>query len=367
MGDRNAKPTRADTSPRYPLLDALRVVAMLDIVAVHVGHRYLLEGIGLPVFIITAVALATRRPRLPAWHTLGAAAGKRARRVLVPWLVWTAVFAVTRAWSGLRSDESTVAGSFYPWMVVSGTSIHLWFLPFIFVAEMAVLAALALAPGNGRKKSRVRGVIPAAAVAAVAAVWLTGRVYDHVGAVQGFAVDSPVYAERAARWAWLTQKSWLFGLASAALGVVVGRTLAASTTAGSARPRRILLVAAAAACGLYVYWAARDRGALPGWPDPIHGHAIWQWWRQSAALLAVALAVQLTGRTPAWLYRLALTTLGIYLVHGWVNVTLLPPLDRTVPYFAEATQTFHGRVAVVWTLSLVLVILLRRTLVRRVL
>ena len=79
----------ATPSPRYPLLDALRIVAMMDIVAIHVTKHYLLWGMGLPVFIIVAVALGVRKPELPEWADLPGAARKRAARVLMPWVVWT--------------------------------------------------------------------------------------------------------------------------------------------------------------------------------------------------------------------------------------------------------------------------------------
>ncbi|MEM6854589.1 MAG: acyltransferase family protein, partial [Planctomycetota bacterium] len=130
-------------SPRYPVLDGLRIVAMMDIVSIHVTGHYLLWGMGLPVFIIVAVALGLRKPELPEWSGLRGAARKRAVRVLMPWVVWTVFFALNRMfWAGVDS-EKTIAGLFYPWMLLGGTSMHLWFLPFIFVAELAVLGLLA--------------------------------------------------------------------------------------------------------------------------------------------------------------------------------------------------------------------------------
>ncbi|MEM8737337.1 MAG: acyltransferase family protein [Planctomycetota bacterium] len=358
-------------SPRYPLLDALRIVAMLDIVSVHINGAYFLAGIGLPVFIIVAVALGVRRPVLPRPADLPALGKKRAWRILWPWVFWSLFFGLNRVIWGVLDPERSIESFFYPWMLATGPSIHLWFLPFIFVAELVVL--LGLAP----LRRVPTGVVVVGAVAlAIAGVWWTGRTYDGAGAMLAFKMDAPEYTHRAIAYGWTVQKSWWFGLASVALGVAVGRTLSIT---GSAWPRRAMLGGAVGLFMLNFLWQAMDSvaradGELVGparWltavPAPIHGQAIWQWWRQFTALLCVAVAIQFTGKTPAWLMRLALTTMGVYLLHGWVNARFLPPLDRYVWNFAEVTKTFHGRLAVAWILTVVLVWLLRRTRLRRVL
>ena len=127
------------SSPRYPLLDLLRVLAMGDIVSIHVTGRYLFAGLGLPVFIIAALTLAFRKPTLPK---LGESARLRTRRVLWPWLVWSAAYGIGYVLLAVKSPDTSLRDLFDPWMVVAGTSVHLWFLPFIFVAELAALAAL---------------------------------------------------------------------------------------------------------------------------------------------------------------------------------------------------------------------------------
>jgi surface polysaccharide O-acyltransferase-like enzyme len=348
------------TSPRYPLLDGLRVLAMIDIVAIHVTGSYLFWGVGLPIFIITAVALSVRKPELPK---LGEAARKRAARILLPWLVWTAFFALNRLfWAGV-DPEREVGEFFYPWMLVAGTSVHLWFLPFIFVAELVVIAAL-------RPLQRLPvGVIIAAAIGlALACVWITGRVYDATY-VPGWGQpdQESTWAEHADFFGWTVRKSWLFGTASVCLGVALGRTLSLTH---SARTRRGLLVGAAVLFALSFVWNA--------WQDgPIHGNAIWQWWRQAAAFFAVALAVQFTGKTSPRVMQLALLTMGIYLLHGWVHARLyhdlLPRLfhheaawDVLWP-IGKVAYNFFGHIAIVWTLTALLVWWLRKTPLRRVL
>ncbi len=338
---------------------------MMDIVSIHVAGDYLLWGMGLPVFIIVAIALGVRKPALPGGSELPGAARKRAVRVLLPWVVWSVFFGINRVfWAGVDPDKAA-GGLFYPWMILGGTSMHLWFLPFIFAAELAVLGLLA-------PLRRVpTGVVIAGALglAIVCIVW-TGAVYDNASPIYGpMSMTSDDYAERAALYGWTVRKSWLFGTASVCLGVALGRTLALSA-GGSATPRRWLLTGAAGLWALYYVWANAENNPV------IHGHAIWQWWRQMFALLLVAVAVQFTGKTPAWLMRVAVLTMGIYLLHGWIasqygNICQL--LYGTIIWDAiwridYVMQNRYSKVAVIWLATAGLVTLLRRSAtLRRVL
>ncbi|MEM1107246.1 MAG: acyltransferase [Planctomycetota bacterium] len=368
MADVNANSPNA--SPRYPVLDALRVIAMLDIVSIHVTDpaTYLLGGMGLPVFIITAVALSVRRPELPTWRRWPGAAWKRAGRILLPWVVWCVFFGISRALGGAMTPDRSVADYFYPWMWGSGTSIHLWFLPYIFVAELAVLGVLA--PLRRVPTGLVIG--GALALAGACVVW-TGAVYDeHAAAYWAMSMDSDDYDERAKFFGWMVRKSWLFGTASVCLGVAVGRTL--SLSAASRRrlfsPQRWLLIGAVLLVGLHFVWDRYQNNPL------VHGHAIWQWWRQTWALLLVAAAMQFTGNTPKWLMRIAVLTMGVYLLHGWVNLRIDQGLRllydtsvwRVLWPIGNVTENYYGRISSVWLLTLLFVALLRRNkTVRRVL
>ncbi|MEM9420546.1 MAG: acyltransferase [Planctomycetota bacterium] len=353
----------ANSSPRYPLLDALRIVAMMDIVSIHVTKHYLFWGMGLPVFIIVAVALSVRKPKLPGWGRLPGVARKRAARVLWPWVVWTIFFGINRLfWAGVDPNKS-VEGLFYPWMILGGTSMHLWFLPFIFVAELAILGVLA-----PLRRVPTRVIIAGSLVLAVGCIVLTGAVYDWASPkYSAMSMSSPDYAERAAYYGWTVQKSWLFGTASLFLGIALGRILSLSAS-GKAMPRRWLLLGAGGLFGLSFVWANFDNPV-------IHGNAIWQWWRQMCAFAAIALAVQVTGKTPAWLMRIAVLTMGIYLLHGWVGARfmhLLGVLYKTPAWqilwpIGSVMNNRYAKVAVVWLLAALVVMLLRRTKVRHVL
>ena len=324
--------------PRYPLLDMLRVVAMLDILSVHLTGGYLIGGAGLPVFIITAVALAVRRPTPPP---VAEVALKRAERVLLPWLFWSGFFGLLLCYAAWVDPGLTLGGAFEPWMWVAGTKIHLWFLPFIFVAELGAVAAV-----RGVGSLRSRGVLVLSLGCAALAVVTAGTVYDQWQAAGDLAGRN-------------VGKSWLFGLASVPLGVAVGRALAAE----GGHTRRGLVPLGLAAL-LTMAWL-RYGLDLPY-------HAVWLGWRQALAFLFVAAAVQWRGEAPPWLTRVAALTVGIYLLHGSIHALvydrLLAHLWDRVPYL-YATMTPAGcRIVVTWLCTAGVVAILRRYRVcRRVL
>ncbi|MEM6458405.1 MAG: hypothetical protein AAF710_03330, partial [Planctomycetota bacterium] len=246
---------------------------------------------------------------------------------------------------------------------VSGPSVHLWFLPFVFVAEVVAVGVV-----RGLQRWKVSdGVLIAGGLGVAAGgVWVTGAVYDAVGGrFMGMSMVGGDYAERSAVWGWTVVKSWLFGVASVGCGVALGRALAWEARRGGSRgwvsPRRGVLGVALLAVG--VYGVSAWVGGVPG----VSGQVWWQWWRAFGALVLVAAAVQVTGRTPGWLAGVSGWTLGIYVLHGWVNVRVVPVMDRWVPWFAEVSTRPGGRVLVVWGLTAALVAALRRTPVRRAL
>jgi fucose 4-O-acetylase-like acetyltransferase len=59
----------------------------------------------------------------------------KARRLLVPFLVWSLVFAVVQVALALKHSEPTF-GWWESYMVLTGTWAHLWILPFAFLASI---------------------------------------------------------------------------------------------------------------------------------------------------------------------------------------------------------------------------------------
>jgi len=139
--------------------DRLRIVAFLDIAGFHLHLQHPFWGIGLPIFLLMAVFLASRRS--PPQDT---ARFVRARtdQLLVPWAFWSAVFGVYMVLRAWRHDVGL--DRVFDWqMLLGGTMIHMWFLSFIAVAgvgahlidratqrvPLAVFALLAIAATLG--------------------------------------------------------------------------------------------------------------------------------------------------------------------------------------------------------------------------
>lgn len=107
---------------RNGLIDALRCICAVGIVWFHSeapGHR--VAYIALPFFLVLLSIPMHIQFR------------DRATRLLRPWLIWSAIFAAGESLRAFFLGED-LFGWFQPSMILYGTMIHLWFLPFAFVA-----------------------------------------------------------------------------------------------------------------------------------------------------------------------------------------------------------------------------------------
>jgi hypothetical protein len=109
---------------RNGLIDYGRFVAALGIVWFHSqapGHR--MAYIALPFFLVLL--------SMPSSANLVI----RARRLLVPFVTWSIVFGMLKTALALKNNDPPFG--WWDWsMVLTGTWIHLWFLPFAFVAAV---------------------------------------------------------------------------------------------------------------------------------------------------------------------------------------------------------------------------------------
>jgi len=247
------------SSDRRQSVDLLRIVAAFGIVWAHMDAPYPAEGyVALALFVILTAFLSFRSAstRAPGRFLRG-----RAWRVLVPWLIWCAIYLVVEA---LRlRDLSRLWTLTDPRWLLIGPVIHLWFLPFVLVSAPLVVAA-------ERGLRGARAVWAAAVLAApigVAAIWL----HDHDALAPPFV-----------QWAFAAMPM-LYGLLSA---------------------------------------AAQGRG---GWPAPLVFALLATMppallWHSFLAphLLAAALVFEALWRAPIrhpWLPSLGALAFGIYLVH----------------------------------------------------
>jgi fucose 4-O-acetylase-like acetyltransferase len=110
-------------------IEALRVMGALGIVWYHArGPGYDIAYSGLVLFLILSFYLAGNKPAHPPSPL------RRAQRLLQPWLLWMLVYGAVNLATHqplIDTQYGVLAG------VLAGTSIHLWYLPFIFFCLIA--------------------------------------------------------------------------------------------------------------------------------------------------------------------------------------------------------------------------------------
>lgn len=136
-----------DKSPlRSAGVEWTRVLGCAGIVWFHAGAPFRTVALG-GLIAFTLMGCAFIKP-LDRASALGPSVWSRAQRLLGPWIVWSLIYGALRIAEAVRQHE----GAFAWWddrMVLYGTWIHLWFLPFLFLATI-VIQSLDLAGKLGR-------------------------------------------------------------------------------------------------------------------------------------------------------------------------------------------------------------------------
>ena len=122
-------------SPRNGSIEYLRLIAAFGIVWFHAAAPLPDLGYaGLPMFVaLLAVFAWNSKPNATFRSTI---MGK-ARRLLLPWLAWCAVYAALKLAVAIN-DGGPIEIEYNLAYLLVGTSIHLWFLPFAFIGSLAI-------------------------------------------------------------------------------------------------------------------------------------------------------------------------------------------------------------------------------------
>lgn len=129
MQDNNINPPTS----RIWALEYLRILAAFGIVWFH-NSAVPLHWLGLSglwVFLLISFMLLSRTaPNEP----FAAFAAAKARRVMVPWVFWSALYLLF----GLGRFWRHGTPFYEEWMLLTGFSLHLWYLPYLFGAAVAL-------------------------------------------------------------------------------------------------------------------------------------------------------------------------------------------------------------------------------------
>jgi surface polysaccharide O-acyltransferase-like enzyme len=303
-GSAAIEPAAVDGRRRVPLIINgalyLRVFAAASIVWFHIPHAPGREvgGIGLAIFVFLAFMHVGRM------SSPGAMLARRARQLLTPWAFWWLVYAGAQVWMA-RGIPSELASPESIWALFTWPAIHLWFLPFLFVAHLAVLVAREVAaPISAPVKSVLALTV---GLILLELVTMTPRL--------------PPFAAQV--WS---------ATPAIGLGLVYGYCVTLS------RPRQVvafvtisLLVAAV---------------SVPIWLAGHHSIAV-------AAVGSSALMVLVALPVPRnrLLMRLARLTLGVYLIHPLAMVTLWKLVGIDAPFWIVAPGTWLLSTMLAWVMS----------------
>jgi len=115
--------------------DYARLIAAFGIVLFHAGAPGGAVGYAaLPFFLILMIIFGWTSADRTA---LGPYTSGRLRRLLGPWVVWSGIFASLKLVE-IQMTSASWGSEFVPYMLLTGPAIHLWFLPFAFVACLAI-------------------------------------------------------------------------------------------------------------------------------------------------------------------------------------------------------------------------------------
>jgi surface polysaccharide O-acyltransferase-like enzyme len=259
-------------------IEALRILSAGFIVFYHVTLTlHELTYSGLVIFAILSGWLGTGKP-MNSWALFRS----KAERFLSPWAIWMVLYGVFNG--ALRQP---VFGHNHHWwsMLLGGTGLHLWYMPFMFLCVLGVGLLMRRFPKN---------VLALAAWGAALAMLLSHSTWR------------PLLAQADTPWG-----QW----AHAAPAFLIGVALSAKASARASNLWRwwVILTCAASACT-----ALDDAGV--GWPYLI-------------ALGLCALPALLPNLTQKLLGRmdcsaLSRQTLGVYLAH----IMTLECLRRVLPF-----------------------------------
>jgi membrane-bound acyltransferase YfiQ involved in biofilm formation len=271
--------------PHRHAIDLARFIASFGVVVAHVFamENDWVGNLSLGLFLILAAFLAMQSMQRSGRYPFVA----RAKKLVLPWLFWSAVFRVVLL--KVSDDPGKWQVLSDPYSLLVGSSVHLWFLPF-------VMGAMTLVEPTGRL---IR--TPARLIVALAGLLMVSALLFWTREQASLPVPGP---------------QWLYALPVYALGLLLG--------VAHPMARTFWVVAAAAGMSVVAY--------------VLSGGALWAF-----TILAAVLVFEAFWRMPwrgAWLPFLGQVAFGIYLVHPFFLLVVYKIYGAEVDRLWAAVLTF---------------------------
>ena len=285
----DVEPAKVSRQERIANIERLRFLAACGVASLHT-HTVFPRSFGSAGLLVLLLVLCVFVVRKPKPCELASLARRKGNRLLKPWLFWSVVYGGLGLTKVIYEDLS-FSDVFSPTMLLTGTRIHLWFLPFGFVAAML----LGLVHQRIVKVPDVLTVVIAAFAGALC--------------VFGF----PIVQSRMSLGVPFEQ--WTFGLPAIPLGLAIGRAAALPDRRDRRNFYLLIGFLVAAACAAYIVFAGLRYGI---WFDRGSSHAI----RYIIAAAAVCSALHWQGKLDPISKTLASSSYGVYLIHPLMVVFL---------------------------------------------
>jgi len=281
----------------------LRLVSCMGIIWFHCEAPVAVVGYaGLPALIALSVGLASVPGKVVSLPVI---IKKRARRLLLPWIFWCLIYSIWRL-ASTWIMKKPMGEAFQGWMLFVGPSIHLWYLPFAYVATCLAGVINGGRPSSGWANS-IFWTLCAVITFLLCSWWMSA-----------YSIPIPLL-------------QWTFGLPA----VLIGLALPQMHRREYKRLGMASLALAIALAGIAAW--------LCGWRELTVPYML-----GTLALAAAWVLPMSASPKVVWLGSLSY---GVYLVH---------PLISSFTRWATGTHPGAGLAIIVAILSILLVALLRR-------
>jgi len=307
--------TNSNEKKQLVNVDRLRILAAFGVVSYH-AHGDLPRSPGVVGFIILMMFFCifmVNRPRVPEFSST---LKKKFDRLLAPWLFWSVVYGVVKL-AKVVFFGADASQAFSMTMFLTGTRIHLWFLPFAFMASLVL--AFICQKSNGA--SEMRNIVIASILGVVS--------------VFCFSIVSSQYILP------VPLGQWMLGFPAVPLGFAIGRSMLFEKSSDRLKLYLCLTLLLVAVCFGVGYM----------------GYAIKYAVRYCGGFLMVCLVLCLDGSRDPVSSRLATLTYGIYLIHPLILVFL------GFVHFFDTMPLLVFLITIV--LSTIAVVILQKTHIKR--